>query len=70
MEAYCWLALGKPAEALKLLNVDADELEIGPTEPLLASAYQMSGNITQAKQILQVGIYKEIISFCEFFLLI
>lgn len=67
MEAYCWLALGKPAEVLNLLNEDMDELEIGPTEPLLASAYQMSGNTTQAKQILQIGIYKEIISFCGFF---
>lgn len=46
MEAYCLLALRQPAEVLNLL--DTDELEVGSTEPLLASAYQMTGNTTQA----------------------
>ena len=46
MEAYCLLALRQPAEVLNLL--DTNELEVGSTEPLLASAYQMTGNTTQA----------------------
>ena len=63
MEAYCLLALRQPAEVLNLL--DTDELEVGSTEPLLASAYQMTGNTTQAKRILQVGIYKEMLSLYD-----
>ncbi len=61
MEAYCLLALGQPAEVLDLL--DSDELMAGSAEILLASAYRMKGNIPQAKRILQVGIYKDLISF-------
>lgn len=63
MEAYCLLALRQPAEVLNLL--DTNELEVGSTEPLLASAYQMTGNTTQAKRILQVGIYKEMLSLYD-----
>ena len=66
MEAYCLLALRQPAEVLNLS--DTNELEVGSTEPLLASAYQMTGNTTQAKRILQVGIYKEMLSLCDLLL--
>lgn len=63
MEAYCLLFLKHPEEVLELL--DTDEITTGPSEPLLASAYQMTGNIQQAKQTLQVGIYKGILILCN-----
>lgn len=60
MEAYCLLALKRPTEVLDLL--EADGPNVGPCEPLLASAYQMAGNIKEAKRTLQIGIYKGILS--------
>ena len=63
MEAYCLLALQQPAEALDLLEEDSPE--IGPAEPLLASAYQMTGNTLDAKRVLQAGIYKQVVAFCN-----
>ena len=63
MEAYCLLALMRPAEALDLLEEDPPG--IGPAEPLLASAYQMTGNTLDAKRVLQAGIYKQVVAFCN-----
>ena len=39
----------------------------GAPEPLLASAYRMTGNDQEAKKILQAGIYKEIMVLLDLF---
>ena len=59
MEAYCLVALKRPHEVLNLL--DAKSPWPAFTEPLLSSAYQMTGNTEEAKRILQSGIYQSII---------
>lgn len=60
MEAYCLLALHRPEDVLRLL--DLSENTVGPQEPLLASAFWMTGNSKAARRVLQVGIYQEILS--------
>ncbi len=60
MEAVCSLALGNPDEVLELLS-GANE-PLFSVEPLLSSAYQMTGKIKEAKAVLQVGIYQHIIT--------
>ncbi len=56
MEAFCLLRLGRGAEVIDLL-ADCITLRIAP-EPLLAEAFQMTGNTVMAKQTLQAGIYQ------------
>ncbi len=60
MRAYCILLLGHPKKVLEILKEDI--LTAGPCEPLLASAYQMTGDIKEAGRVLQVGIYKGILA--------
>ena len=51
MEAYCLLLCRRPKEVLDLLSPNLSEAEItGPFEPLLASAWQMSGNVKEANE--------------------
>ncbi len=66
MEAYCLLALKRPAEVLDLL--DAAQPTLNSIESLLASAYQATGNSQEAKRILQAGIYKNIINLINLLL--
>lgn len=65
MEVYCLMALAQPEETLALY--EEDEEEIGPMEPLWASAYQMTGNTRAATRILQMGIYRQVMSLCNLF---
>lgn len=60
MEAYCLLSLHRPDEVLELLP--PEELQIGPAEPLLAMAFQMTGQHQEARKILQAGIYSDVLS--------
>lgn len=60
LEALCLLKLGQPQEVLELLS-PYDTIKIA-SEPLTAAAWQMLGNQTEAKSILQAGIYQEMIS--------
>lgn len=60
MEAYCLLAQNRPKEALALLK--PEELLSDPVEPLLAMAYRMDGDTAQARQVLQTGIYRELLA--------
>ncbi len=60
MEAFCLLRLNRPEEVLELLSRDTSVFMI--PEPLIASAWQMLGNNTEAKRILQVGMYNQILS--------
>ena len=65
MESFCLLQLQRPAEAIDIL--DPVEMQAGSPEPLLASAYRMTGNDQEAKKILQAGIYKEIMVLLDLF---
>lgn len=65
MEALCSLAARDPNTALDLL--DGTITPALPPESILASAYQMAGRIDEAKSVLQVGIYQNIIILFNFF---
>ena len=65
MEALCSLASGNPNNALELL--DGAVTPALPPESILAFAYQMVGRIDEAKAILQVGIYQNIVVLFNFF---
>jgi transcriptional regulator with XRE-family HTH domain len=65
MEALCSINLGDPDTALDLLGGKA--AVVLPSEILMASAYQMTGNADMAKSILQVGIYQYIVILFNFF---
>lgn len=64
MEALCSLALNNPDAALELLSGTVTAAL--PPESLLASAYQMKGQTAEAKSILQVGIYQNIVVLFNF----
>ena len=59
MEAYCLLQLRLPEEVLELLK-EEPHVTSNP-EPLLASAWKMTGDRKEAKRVLQIGIYREVI---------
>lgn len=59
MDALCLLQLGKPEEVFELLE-PLESIRLNPG-PLLASAFQMTGNVTEAKRILQAGIYSSLL---------
>jgi len=65
MEAFCSLAAGDPNAVLELL--DGTIVPAMPTESLLAPAYQLTGRTEEAKAVLQVGIYQNIIVLFNFF---
>jgi transcriptional regulator with XRE-family HTH domain len=65
MEALCGIASGDPDSALELL--DGTIAPAFPPESLLASAYGMKGNIKEAKSVLQVGMYQNIVVLFNFF---
>lgn len=65
VEAFCLLQLQRPSEVIDIL--ESDEMQAGSPEPLLASAYRMTGNDREAKRILQAGIYKEIMTLFNLF---
>lgn len=56
MEAFCLLRLDRVQEALELLK-NSVPLRMAP-EPLLAEAYQMTGNLQEARRVLQAGMYQ------------
>lgn len=66
MEAVCLIQLRRSDEVLALLSTST--ALIMPAEPLLASAFQMSGNPTEAKRTLQAGIYQSAISLINLLL--
>jgi transcriptional regulator with XRE-family HTH domain len=65
MEALCRISTGEPNAALELL--EGTNTPALPPEVLLASAYQMTGKPEQAKSVLQVGIYQNIVVLFNFF---
>ncbi|SMC40745.1 helix-turn-helix domain-containing protein [Papillibacter cinnamivorans] len=65
MEAYCSLAEGDPKSVLELLEGAMEPAM--PAESLLAPAYQMTGRAEEAKTVLQVGTYQNIVVLFNFF---
>jgi len=65
MEALCSLVTGDPNTALELL--DGSVASALPPESLLASAYQMMGRAEEAKSVLQVGMFQNIVVLFNFF---
>ncbi len=65
MEAFCNLAAGDANTALELLDGTIEPAM--PVEPIMASAYQITGRVKDAKAILQVGIYQNIVVLFNFF---
>lgn len=65
LEALCHLALRNPQGVLDLLEGKIESAL--PPESLLASAYQMTGRVQEAKAILQVGMYQSIVVMFNFF---
>lgn len=65
LEALCNLALGDPQAVLDLLEGKIEPAM--PPESLLASAYQMTGRFHEAKAILQVGIFQNLVMMFNFF---
>lgn len=56
MEALCLLNLGRPQEVLELLPGTGAWTSIA--EPLVASAYHMTGRLEEAREVLQAGLYQ------------
>lgn len=65
LEAFCYMVLQKPHEVLELL--DGTMRPISNDEAILANAYQMTGKVQKAKEVLQVSIYQHLLSFIGFF---
>ena len=64
MEALACLMSNDPNTALQLL--EGTVAPAMPPESLLASAYQMTGRLEAAKEILQVGMYQNIVVLFNF----
>jgi hypothetical protein len=65
MEAFCSLITGGPNTTLELLDGSVEAPM--PPESLMASAYQMTGRVNDAKAVLQVGIYQNLVVLFNFF---
>ncbi len=65
LESLCLLHLQRPAQVIDILEPDG--LQTGSAEPLLAMAYQMTGNDREAGKILQAGIYREVMNLFSLF---
>ncbi|MDU7336717.1 MAG: helix-turn-helix domain-containing protein [Clostridium sp.] len=65
MEALCSLISGDANTALELL--DGSVVPALPPESLMASAYQMTGRTEEAKSVLQVGMFQNIVVLFNFF---
>ncbi len=65
MEAYCCLAVGDANGVLELLDGTVEAAL--PPETLMSPAYQMMGRVDEAKAILQVGIYQNLVVLFNYF---
>jgi len=65
MEALCSLSAGDPHATLELLGDTVSPAM--PPETLLASAYRMTEQTEEAKSVLQVGIYQNIVVLFNYF---
>ena len=65
LEALCNLSLNDPHGVLELLGGEVEP--VMPPEPLLASAYQMTGRLDEAKRVLQIGMFQNIVALFNLF---
>lgn len=65
LEAFCSLAAGDPHAVLELLDGTIEPAL--PPESIMASAYQMTGRVKDAKAVLQVGMYQNMVVLFNFF---
>lgn len=65
MEAYCALVAGDAVAVLDLLDGTIEPAM--PPEVLMASAYQIQGQVEDAEGILQIGIYQSLVVLFNFF---
>ena len=65
MEALCCICVGDPESVLTLM--DGAITPVMPPESLISSAYQMMGRNEDAKSVLQIGIYQNIVVLFNFF---
>lgn len=65
MEAFCGLMENDAEATLALLGGDVEPAL--PPEVLIASAYRLTGRITEAKATLQFGIYQNLVVLFNFF---
>ncbi len=63
MEALCCMALGQPQEAVSLL--EGIRAELTTPETLLALACRQTGDSARASQVLQISIYRHMLSLLE-----
>lgn len=66
MEAFCLLRQGKGNEVIELLTPSVP-LKMAP-EPLLSSAYYMTGNEAEARRTLQSGMYQTVLGLLNLLL--
>jgi len=64
MEAFCALTGGDPNSALEMLDGTIEAAM--PPETIMASAYQMTGRVEDAKAVLQVGMYQNMVVLFNF----
>lgn len=64
MEALCCIALNDPSGALALLEREMEPAL--PPEILLATAYQMTGRADEAREVLQIGMYQNVVELLNF----
>lgn len=63
IEALCCLTMQQPKRVLELL--DSSMKPSSSNETILASAYEMTGNMSKAKEILQIGIYEHLLKMTD-----
>ncbi|GHV32392.1 transcriptional regulator [Clostridia bacterium] len=63
LKAVCFLALGEPKSVLDLLG-EAVRYDM-PERPLISQAYQMLGNVDKAKEVIQIDMFLNLMSFFQ-----
>jgi transcriptional regulator with XRE-family HTH domain len=63
LEAACALGLDNPTEVLELMNGTNEPFL--STDELLAAAYQMSGDMDKAKEVVQISVFKHVLALVK-----
>ena len=60
LEAVCYLILQQPQEVLNLLGESIRP--VSTDYEIVAQAYQLMGNVTKAKEVMQIGMYQHLLA--------
>lgn len=60
LEAVCYLILQQPQEVLNLLGESMRP--VSTDYEIVAQAYQLMGNVTKAKEVMQIGMYQHLLA--------